>query len=80
MVKHIVIYSREGLYREAIKEGVYAHPNFQNDFLKTGSGEVFGRTDKYFFKIVPIFGGVELRFWTKSKRISISVNMTIKRT
>ena len=70
--------SRKEINRLAIDLRVFSNPNFYADFMANYSDEAefFGYNEKqsYFFRHIKVFGSVELRFWIKSKRVSMVRN------
>jgi hypothetical protein len=65
------------LHNRLFQEGLYSHPNTKNDFLATCKGTHYGETKSYFFKYVNTFTFKEVRFFKKSKRVTVSKNRTI---
>ena len=67
--------SRKEINRIAIDLHVFSNPNFYSDFMANYSDEAefFGYNEKhgYFFRHIKIFGSAELRFWIKSKKVSM---------
>ena len=47
-----------------------------NDFLATCKGELFGETDRYFFKYVNVHSFKEVRLFKESKRVTTSRKRT----
>ena len=67
--------NRKEVNRIAIDLHVFSNPNFYSDFMANYADEVevFGYNEKqgYFFRHIKVFGSVELRFWVKSKKVSM---------
>ena len=70
--------NRKEINRLAIGLRVFSNPNFYADFMANycEEVEVFGYNEKqgYFFRHIKVLGSVELRFWIKSKRVSMIRN------